>query len=301
MAEDCRPPFPTLTEICAEDVCFDNDECAIPDAVTVQDALDHLCQQRDHEFHNKHLHGWGVVCGLQVQCADDRNEVVVRDGYAIDCEGRDIIVREEVDISLMKRVEQLAEELDTAVLDDNGDGEVCLTLALDSTARTTFGVEPFDPNERDLTSLLQGTMLLDFYQDCILRLKEFLDDELADDDDDNADCVSPARRRLAALTNVIAPALNQQAGHSVFVSQAEHEMVLGFYERLRELLRSETYCAMFDNARPFPGLPARRPRHQDDLRQGLSHPTASPARRTRAVYRRGRHQPVDREDADQPV
>lgn len=46
---DCRALFPTLTEICAEDVCFDNSVCKLDGAKTVQEAIDRLCQTRDRE------------------------------------------------------------------------------------------------------------------------------------------------------------------------------------------------------------------------------------------------------------
>jgi hypothetical protein len=45
-----------------------------------------------HRLHNLHLHGWGVVCGLQVLCDDCGNDVKVEPGYAIDPCGNDIIV-----------------------------------------------------------------------------------------------------------------------------------------------------------------------------------------------------------------
>jgi hypothetical protein len=45
--EDCRPIFPPLTNICAEDVCFNNSVCMLPGASTVQDAIDVLC--RNHQ------------------------------------------------------------------------------------------------------------------------------------------------------------------------------------------------------------------------------------------------------------
>ncbi len=44
---DCRKPFPPLTEICAEDICFDNTACDFAGAQNVQDALDMLCQSRE--------------------------------------------------------------------------------------------------------------------------------------------------------------------------------------------------------------------------------------------------------------
>jgi len=46
---DCRERFPALTEICAEDVCFDNSVCKLGGATTVQAALDQLCQRSDRE------------------------------------------------------------------------------------------------------------------------------------------------------------------------------------------------------------------------------------------------------------
>ncbi|MCU1264368.1 MAG: hypothetical protein JWM21_686 [Acidobacteria bacterium] len=44
---DCRKPFPPLTEICAVDVCFDNDTCDFDGAKTVQDALNMLCRRHE--------------------------------------------------------------------------------------------------------------------------------------------------------------------------------------------------------------------------------------------------------------
>ena len=45
--EDCRPLFPTLTEICAEDICYNNKNCVGSTAKTVQEALDELCRKRE--------------------------------------------------------------------------------------------------------------------------------------------------------------------------------------------------------------------------------------------------------------
>src|SRR5262249_20115082 len=43
-------------------------------------------------LHNIHLHGWGVVCGLQVECDGCGPGVLVRPGYAIDPCGYAIVV-----------------------------------------------------------------------------------------------------------------------------------------------------------------------------------------------------------------
>lgn len=49
-----------------------------------------------HRLHNRLLHGWGIVCGLDVrphprpECA--RDWVVVTAGFAIDCHGRELVL-----------------------------------------------------------------------------------------------------------------------------------------------------------------------------------------------------------------
>jgi hypothetical protein len=43
--------------------------------------------------HNRFLHGWGVVAGLEVGVSE-ANEVVVAPGLAIDCAGNEIAVEE---------------------------------------------------------------------------------------------------------------------------------------------------------------------------------------------------------------
>jgi hypothetical protein len=57
-----------------------------------------------HRLHNRLLHGWGIVCGLRViphpipECAD--RWVVVRAGIAIDCCGRELILRQDTPFEL---------------------------------------------------------------------------------------------------------------------------------------------------------------------------------------------------------
>lgn len=45
-----------------------------------------------HRMHNRYLHGWGIVCGLDLACEDCGDGAVVRPGYALDPCGRDLIV-----------------------------------------------------------------------------------------------------------------------------------------------------------------------------------------------------------------
>jgi hypothetical protein len=72
-------------------------------------ARDFRDEQRYHvsrrALHNRLLHGWGVVCGLQVvhhrpECAD--RFVIVKPGIAIDCCGREVFVRHKQVLELPK-------------------------------------------------------------------------------------------------------------------------------------------------------------------------------------------------------
>ena len=63
-----------------------------------------------NRMHNLHLHGWGVVNGLQVRCDACGSGVIVGTGYALDPCGEDIVVCNDtpVDIcALIKRCQQI--------------------------------------------------------------------------------------------------------------------------------------------------------------------------------------------------
>lgn len=45
-----------------------------------------------NQLHNRYLHGWGVVCGLEITRDACSDNLVVECGYALDCHGRDIVV-----------------------------------------------------------------------------------------------------------------------------------------------------------------------------------------------------------------
>ena len=53
--------------------------------------LDHYIVQK-HKLHNRYLHGWGVVCGLEVFCHPCEGQVSVTSGYALSPCGEDIVV-----------------------------------------------------------------------------------------------------------------------------------------------------------------------------------------------------------------
>lgn len=69
--------------------------------MTARDFCDEQAYHRTHRlFHNRMLHGWGVVCGLHVgrhridRCRDEHIEVSC--GLALDCCGREIVVEKDV-------------------------------------------------------------------------------------------------------------------------------------------------------------------------------------------------------------
>lgn len=62
-----------------------------------------------NKLHNRYLHGWGIVCGLQVVCHDCDGWVTVKQGYAIDPCGNDIIVCDDQDFDVLKAIRDCRE------------------------------------------------------------------------------------------------------------------------------------------------------------------------------------------------
>jgi len=273
-----RFEFPPLTDIRAGDVCYDNEVCDMPDVGNVQSAIDYLCKARDLRWHNKYLHGWGIVCGLIVKCGSDtfpddagdagtdataerqRRHVRVTSGYALTCEGDDVVLDVERELDLMERVERL-EESGENVLDDSGDGAVCLSIDLDSDGLPVINVEAYDP-KRHKKSILDGTLLLDFYEHCILDLKKAVLDEIDFTDGDEIEVieggktglVSDQRRKLTTAANLLVQLANAENGAYVFLSRKEHDILQDLYDRMRQVLQSSTFCAMFQDE-SFPAYP----------------------------------------------
>jgi hypothetical protein len=57
-------------------------------------------------LHNRYLHGYGVVVGLQVECDGCSPGVIVRPGYAIDPCGADIVLPESISVDVAKLIAQ---------------------------------------------------------------------------------------------------------------------------------------------------------------------------------------------------
>ena len=255
---DCRRRFPSLTTLTAGDVGFDDTVCALPGVSTVQEAIDRLCLEHDLRRHHRLLHGWGIVCGLEVHCGPDnggpREHVSVLPGTAIDCNGNDLDLTAEASLDLIGMVDVLVQS-DPTVLDGSGNGEVCLLLETDAELQLGFGLEKLDPAADRPPGLFEGTLLMDFYRDCIKKLRDWLAEELTPPPDEEGLPASPARQRVSALTNLLIQPLNRKSGRNVFLSPREDALLQDFYTGLRAQLQSETFCAMFANARvpePYP-------------------------------------------------
>ena len=55
-------------------------------------------------LHNRYLHGYGVVCGLQVECDGCGPGVIVRPGYALDQCGNDLVLPDSITVPVDKLI-----------------------------------------------------------------------------------------------------------------------------------------------------------------------------------------------------
>ncbi len=253
---DCRQFFPSLTTLAASDVSFDDAVCALDGATTVQEALDALCGIANHDdlrLHNRMLHGSGVVCGLKVVCNADRTQVRVREGYALDCEGYGVSVAAPgplVDVVATAETMQL--------LDGAGAGEVLVALARDpATGDPVLTIEPYQAQTL-WEEVLEGSLLKDYYDNAIKGLIDFFRNELFPVATSGVP-VPERNRRLIAVLNLIIQLVNPSSGRYVFLSRAEHDLLRGFYDRLKDLIRSDTFCGLFDLDHDFPDYPYPAP------------------------------------------
>jgi DNA-binding beta-propeller fold protein YncE len=258
---DCRHPFPPLTDICAEDVCYDNTNCGLVQATTVQEAIDQLCALRDLRHHHKHLHGFGVVCGLQVNCGPDdpgqlRRHVTVRDGYALDCEGNDLILEADRVVDVLQAIADLqAANPNTPLLDVQGNGDVCLSLGLDADGALAVATEAYTPPTDFWTDLFKGSLWQDFYDECIDPWVQLVRSALNPPPPEAGVLVSNGQKTLTTLVNLLWSYVDNPQGQHVYLSPQEDAILRSCYFILREMLKSQTFCAMFDGARPFPDYP----------------------------------------------
>lgn len=228
VVSDCRKLFPPLTDL----------------------------GQAYLKLHNKHLHGSGVVCGLQVYCAgEERTAVRIRPGHAIDCEGTDILLGEEQVFGVVEQA--VASEL----LDSSGNAEVLVTLVADAAEQPQFGVRaaPDDPSSLAaiLRRIIEGTLWWDFYQDCLKPLVDSLRDLLIAPEDAPEDgLVTPQQQRLITIANLIAHRRNTPPDRRLWLSAQQHDTLRELHERLLAFAgSSKTFCAITSTFPTFPDFP----------------------------------------------
>src|SRR5262245_42016047 len=64
-----------------------------------------------NKLHNRYLHGWGVVCGLEVVCHACEGWVTVRSGYALSPCGDDIVVCEDEPVNICALIKQCQDQI----------------------------------------------------------------------------------------------------------------------------------------------------------------------------------------------
>lgn len=223
--QDCRPLFPPLTELTAND---------------------------DLRLHHKYVHGYGVICGLKVKCGINRQSVTIEKGNALDCEGYMIQVKQEI------RYENIVGKArESGFLDRNNNGTVCLSIARGSDRSGIIEMEQFE-SQSFWDRVLEGTLLKDFYEDCILNLIDFFKAQFPFPLTDEAP-VPNTQRRLTAFINLFTQLINTKSGPYGFISGNtqsekldEDQFLRNFHNDLKAELASKTFCAMYDNDTPFP-------------------------------------------------
>lgn len=221
---DCRKIFPPLTELPAG---------------------------ADLKKHNRYLHGWGVVCGLQVHCGGATRETVqVEKGYAIACDGTDIFVDSPQQLPIVERAAA------AQLIDANGNGKVCITLAPGVAGSFALDVVKDEITSRSFQErVLEGTLLKDVIDDCVRPLAKELSEAFAGEGATDGRVVDESARNRVAAVNLFVQFANQAQGERVFLSRDEHERLLKLYERLRGLLKSRTFCAIQDDLPQPPAYP----------------------------------------------
>ena len=93
---------------------------------------------------------------------------------------------------------------------------------------------------------------MEFYEDSIADVRRFFEKELTPPPGTENDPAGPQQERVAALTNLFMQRVNPQAGQHILLTPREHEFLAAFYQGLKDELSLETFCGLFDDARPFP-------------------------------------------------
>jgi hypothetical protein len=272
--KDCRCKFPALTDICADDICYHSNRCELQEVATVQEALDKL--DAKIRFHNKMLHGWGVVCGLAVACGGEKHptSVSVARGYAIDCEGEDLLLDKStvVDFTQLLTLSPqqhripdgeyelliepaAAHKLQTEMTNTSEDEACCSKSPGTASPEPCFKFRAI-PCEKETPrqQIFDGTLLLDFYNHC---LKPFIDEftskyTKAFISSDKQ--VTKAEALLSSLTNLFIQ-FGQPQLKDVWISPQEDLLLKEFYTFVAGQIHDKTLCSLSSSLSSYPAYP----------------------------------------------
>ncbi|HYN44637.1 MAG TPA: hypothetical protein VER35_01430 [Candidatus Limnocylindrales bacterium] len=97
---------------------------------------------------NRMVHGWGVVCGLDIEPIEgEADKVTVKPGLAIDCCGREILVCKPQEVSLKPEEKECHKE-NNAQQNDNNTYAICLKFKECRTEPVPFPSSACDQKER---------------------------------------------------------------------------------------------------------------------------------------------------------
>jgi hypothetical protein len=263
---DCRCTFPELTDICADDICYHGDVYELQ-ANTVQQALDSLGAKL--RFHNKMLHGWGVVCGLSVACPGQGmpTSVNVAPGYAIDCDGYDLILDKTTPVDFATILDLSPQQssipdgeyelfierpFDVVRVEESDDEDCCSKSAAGLTAPALKFRAIQCPEPTFGQQIFQGTIWLDFYNKCLKKLVDAFVKEYEESFITSDQQVTRAQALTSSLTNLAVQLLLPEQTHDVYISSDEHVLLAGFYGWLRTQLHDKTFCSLLAGLPEYP-------------------------------------------------
>ena len=270
---DCRCTFPSLTNISTADISYSSSECELSQITTLDEALDGIAAKA--RFHNQMLHGNGVVNGLVVSCPCANcipTSVGVSSGYAIDCDGYDLIVSESTNVDLATLIQpsplgagvpdgdyelilQRADGSESSTSSITSTGCGCPKKCAGSSGALTTSCYSFTaiPCSTDSLSqeVLNGTLLMDFYQGCLSQYVNKFKTDYSQQYVSPDKQVSLARALLSSGINLLYPKLNS-AGSNPYISAAEGQQLEAFYYWLGALVTDTTLCSLTGDLPQFP-------------------------------------------------
>ena len=102
-----RPLPPGECPACGGLECFCRPRFFAGQLLTDEDLnrLEHYLVEKN-KLHNRYLHGWGVVCGLEVVCNPCSDRLTVRTGYALSPCGEDIVVCRDAVVNVCELIQK---------------------------------------------------------------------------------------------------------------------------------------------------------------------------------------------------